>query len=95
LPRIEAIIRSMTPRERLDPEIINSSRRRRIAFGSGTNTQEVNGLLKQFRTMKKMMKQLADAGMMKGTKPLSVGNGLLTRRRLKKQKRKKRRPKRR
>jgi len=95
LPRIEAIIRSMTPKERLDPDVIDSSRRRRIAVGSGTNTQEVNGLLKQFRTMKKMMKQFADSGMLKGMKPLSGGKGLLTRRRLKKQKRKKRRPKRR
>jgi signal recognition particle subunit SRP54 len=63
IPRIEAIIRSMTPRERNDPDLVDSSRRRRIAAGSGTNTQEINQLLKQFRQMKKVMKQFADRGM--------------------------------
>jgi len=95
LPRIEAIIRSMTPAERLDPDVIDSSRRRRIAAGSGTNTQEVNSLLKQFRQMKKMMKQLAESGMMRGFGPAALGRGVLTKRRLKKSKRVKRRPKRR
>jgi len=94
LPRIEAIIRSMTPAERLDPDIIDSSRRRRIADGSGTNTQEVNSLLKQFRQMKKMMKQLADSGMMRELAHAGVGKGLVVKRRLKKSKRVKRRPKR-
>ncbi|MBO4443417.1 MAG: signal recognition particle protein [Bacteroidaceae bacterium] len=53
---IEAIIYSMTPKEREHPEIINSSRRERIARGSGTNIQEVNRLMKQFDEMRKMMK---------------------------------------
>ena len=59
----EAIILSMTPKERQRPKIINGSRRRRIASGSGTTIQDVNALLKDFEKMKKMMKQ-----MMKGAK---------------------------
>ena len=59
----EAIIYSMTPRERRHPKLINGSRRRRIADGSGTTVQDVNALLKDFDKMKKMMKQ-----MMKGPK---------------------------
>jgi len=55
---IEAIIRSMTPDERNAPEILNGSRRRRIAVGSGTSVQEVNNLLKQFNEMKKLMKTM-------------------------------------
>ncbi|HMA34150.1 MAG TPA: signal recognition particle protein [Chloroflexia bacterium] len=58
LKHIEAIIRSMTPKERHRPEIIDSSRRRRIAKGSGVTTQEVNMLLNQFKQMQKMMKQM-------------------------------------
>lgn len=58
LAQIEAIINSMTRQERSFPEIINSSRRRRIAQGSGTKVQYVNKLIKQFEQMKKMMKQL-------------------------------------
>lgn len=58
---VEAIIRSMTPGERADPErVLNSSRKRRIARGSGTTVQEVNRLLKQFEQTKKMMKQFVD-----------------------------------
>ncbi|MCF6094350.1 signal recognition particle protein [Microaerobacter geothermalis] len=57
LARIEGIIRSMTKEEKQKPEIINSSRRRRIAKGSGTSIQDVNRLLKQFEDMRKMMKQ--------------------------------------
>ncbi len=72
IPHVEAIIRSMTPRERHDPDVINSSRRRRIAAGSGTNTQEVNQLLKQFRQMKKVMQQFAQSGTMKRS---GVGDG--------------------
>lgn len=53
---IEAIIRSMTAEERKRPDIINSSRRQRIAKGSGTNIQDVNRLLKQFEDTRKMMK---------------------------------------
>lgn len=55
--RVEAIIRSMTPKERADISIINGSRRKRIALGSGTRVQDVNKLLKQFAEMKKMMKK--------------------------------------
>ena len=54
----EAIIRSMTPRERAHPEILNASRRKRIAAGSGTTVQDVNQLIKQFDNMKQMMKQV-------------------------------------
>ena len=59
MARIEAIILSMTPEERLRPDIINGSRRKRIAKGSGTQVEDVNRLLKQFDQMKKMMKQLS------------------------------------
>lgn len=55
---IEAIILSMTPKERQRPKVINGSRRRRIALGSGTSIQEVNRLLKDFEKMKKMMKRI-------------------------------------
>ncbi len=58
LKRTEAIIRSMTPRERRDPDVLNASRRRRIATGSGTSIAEVNRLVKQFNDMQKLMKQL-------------------------------------
>jgi signal recognition particle subunit SRP54 len=63
---VEAIIRSMTLHEREQPEIINASRKRRIAKGSGRSVQEVNRLIKQFEDMKKMMKQMS--GMMNGKK---------------------------
>ncbi len=58
----EAIIRAMTPRERSKPEIINASRKKRIAAGSGTSVEEVNKLLRQFEQMVKMMKQFSDMG---------------------------------
>ena len=64
--RTEAIIQSMTPEERRNPSIINASRRRRIAKGSGTSIQEVNKLLKSFEDFRKMMKQVA--GMEKSMK---------------------------
>ena len=54
----EAIIRSMTPRERRHPEVLNASRRRRIAAGSGTTVQDVNQLIRQFEDMKKQMKMM-------------------------------------
>ena len=60
---IEAIILSMTPAEREKPEIINGSRRKRIADGSGTSVQEVNRLLKQFETTRSMMKNVMGGGM--------------------------------
>jgi signal recognition particle subunit SRP54 len=62
LVRIEAIINSMTPEERRDPSILNSSRKRRIARGSGTTVQDVNRLLKQFEEAKRMVRQLEAAG---------------------------------
>jgi signal recognition particle subunit SRP54 len=61
--RSEAIISSMTIKERRDPDLLNASRRRRIAAGSGTDVQEVNRLMKQFREMQKMMKTLQKSGM--------------------------------
>ena len=63
LDRIEAIVLSMTPEERRKPELINGSRRLRIARGSGTNVQAVNRLVKQFGQMRKMMKQMAGGKM--------------------------------
>lgn len=63
LDRQEAIILSMTPREREKPEIINSSRKRRIALGSGTSVEEINKLLRQFEQMNKMMKQFSGGKM--------------------------------
>ena len=59
LARIEGIIRSMTPDERRNPRLMNGSRKRRIAQGSGTSPQEVNALLKQFNETQKMMKSFA------------------------------------
>ncbi|MDH5408433.1 MAG: signal recognition particle protein, partial [Gammaproteobacteria bacterium] len=61
--RMEAIIYSMTPRERRKPDIIKGSRKRRIAAGSGTQVQDVNRLLKQFTQMQKMMKKASKGGM--------------------------------
>src|SRR5438445_661442 len=57
LDRFDAIISSMTPNERHNPEIINGSRRQRIARNSGTNMQDVNQLLKQYAQLRKVMKQ--------------------------------------
>ncbi len=71
LDHIEAIINSMTPEERRDPDILNASRRKRIARGSGTKIQEVNRLLKQFRQTKKMMKQF-DKGKQPGPGKLNL-----------------------
>ncbi|MEQ6375299.1 signal recognition particle protein [Bacillaceae bacterium S4-13-56] len=64
LSHVEAIIQSMTKKERQDPSVMNASRKKRIAKGSGTSVSEVNRLLKQFDEMKKMMKQMS--GMQKG-----------------------------
>ena len=66
LKRTEAIIHSMTAKERKNPDILNPSRKNRIARGAGVNISEVNRLVKQFERMKKMMKQMP--GMMKGAK---------------------------
>ena len=72
MKRMVAIINSMTPRERRKPEVINGSRKRRVAGGSGTQIQDVNRLLKQHRQMQKMMKKMSGKGgmsnMMRGLK---------------------------
>lgn len=62
IARVEAMIRSMTDEERRKPEIINASRKERIANGSGTSVPEINKLLKQFKDMRKMMKQIGSMG---------------------------------
>ncbi|MDH2924589.1 signal recognition particle subunit FFH/SRP54 (srp54) [Nicoletella semolina] len=77
--KMEAIINSMTLKERAKPEIIKGSRRRRIALGSGTQVQDVNKLLKQFDEMQRMMKKMRKGGMakmMRGMKGLMGGGGL-------------------
>ena len=66
LARTEAIIKSMTMKEREKPEIINASRKMRIASGSGTSVEDVNKLLKQFETVRRMMKQLTSPGGKRG-----------------------------
>ncbi|GAA4317380.1 signal recognition particle protein [Pontixanthobacter gangjinensis] len=70
---IEAIIHSMTPEERSEPKIINASRKKRIAKGSGTSVQEVNQLLKQFNQMGKMMKMMQGGG---GRKMMQMMKGM-------------------
>jgi len=62
LDKVEAIINSMTPHERHDPEVLNASRKRRVAAGSGVTVQDVNIMLKEFRELSKMMKQLTGGG---------------------------------
>lgn len=70
ITKLGAIIDSMTPKERRNPDVINGSRKKRIAMGSGTQIQDINRLLKQFKQMQKMMKKMSKkgglAGMMKG-----------------------------
>ena len=70
---IEAIIYSMTPGERSTPSTINSSRKKRIAKGSGTSVQEVNQLMKQFNQMSKMMKMMQGGG---GKKMMQMMRGM-------------------
>lgn len=70
---IEAIIHSMTPAERSTPSLINASRKKRIAKGSGTNVQEVNQLMKQFNQMSKMMKMMQGGG---GKKMMQMMKGM-------------------
>jgi signal recognition particle subunit SRP54 len=65
LKHVEAIVLSMTAKERADPDVINGSRRLRIAKGSGRTVQEVNQLLNQFEQTRKMMKMVAKGGMQK------------------------------
>jgi len=75
LGRIEAIILSMTEKERTHPDIINASRKKRIAMGSGTTVQEVNKLLQQFEQINKMMKQLTGGMMGKKKKRMKIPFG--------------------
>lgn len=75
--RLVAIINSMTPLERRKPDLINGSRKRRIAQGSGSQVQDVNRLLKQFKQMQKMMKQFKKGGMKKMMRQLGgMGGGM-------------------
>ena len=75
--RVEAIIKSMTRKERAHPDIINASRRRRIAAGCGQTVEDVNKLMRQYEQMKKMFKQMNKKGrrrgMMKGFNPANFG----------------------
>jgi signal recognition particle subunit SRP54 len=76
LRRVEGIINSMTPAERVRPEIIKASRKRRIAAGAGVPVQEVNRLLGQFEQMQKMMKMMKGGNlqrMMRGMKGFMPG----------------------
>jgi signal recognition particle subunit SRP54 len=79
MKHIEAIIRSMTLKERRKPKIINGSRRRRIANGSGTRVQDVNRLLKDFDKSRKLMKMMMKGGKgrgMKGRNPFAGMPGM-------------------
>ncbi|MFM7536693.1 MAG: signal recognition particle protein [Acidimicrobiales bacterium] len=76
LKRVEAIIRSMTAEERRRPEVINGSRRTRIANGSGTSVGEVNRLVTQFREMQKMMKRMGGFGGSKASKKAKKSKGM-------------------
>ncbi len=72
LKHVEAIIQSMTPKERLKPEILNGARRLRIAKGSGRSVTEINRLLRQFDDMKKMMKRFSSGKMPKGMPHITI-----------------------
>ncbi|MBQ2325645.1 MAG: signal recognition particle protein, partial [Clostridia bacterium] len=74
MAHMEAIILSMTPKERAKPDIINSSRKKRIAAGSGRTVEEVNRLLKQYEQVNKLMKQMAKQQSGKGSKKMRFGN---------------------
>lgn len=78
MARIEAIIRSMTPKERSDPRSVSGTRRARIARGSGTQVREVNDLLKQFEGARKMMKQMTKMRPGKGMKGMQLPPGFGT-----------------
>jgi signal recognition particle subunit SRP54 len=73
--RTEAIIHSMTPQERRKPELLNGSRRKRIADGSGTKIAEVNQLMKQFSQMQHMMKMMRGGGMKKMMRQMEAMKG--------------------
>lgn len=70
--KIEAIIKSMTKKERVHPELIDSSRRKRIALGSGTDVRDVNAVLKQFKDLRKIMKQFGAMGKGKGKRKMKM-----------------------
>jgi signal recognition particle subunit SRP54 len=74
--RMVAIIDSMTPHERRFPDVINGSRKRRIAGGSGTQVQDINRLLKQYKQMRKMMKKMGKGGMASMMRNMGRGGGL-------------------
>ena len=69
--RFEAIILSMTPGERANPDVLNGSRRRRVARGSGTSVQEVNQLLNQFRQARQVMQMVSSGRMPAGLRNLT------------------------
>ncbi|MEG0115229.1 MAG: signal recognition particle protein, partial [Hydrogenoanaerobacterium sp.] len=75
LNQIETIINSMTKKERAKPAIVNPSRKRRIAAGSGTRVEDINRLLRQFEQMQKMMKQMT-AGGKKGKRMRGMMSGM-------------------
>ncbi|MCZ2403886.1 signal recognition particle protein [Paenarthrobacter sp. Z7-10] len=75
IDRVEAIVRSMTPHERVAPKMINGSRRARIAKGSGVHVSEVNGLLERFGQAQKMMKKMAQGGGMPGVSGMPGSGG--------------------
>jgi signal recognition particle subunit SRP54 len=77
LARVEAIINSMTPKERRNHQLINGSRRKRIAKGSGTSVEEVNRLLKQFVQMQKMLKQIGGMAGLGGGKKKRGSLGMM------------------
>jgi len=77
LGRVEAIINSMTAKERRNHQLLNGSRRKRIAKGSGTTVEEVNRLLKQFVQMQKMLKQLGGMAGLGGAKKKMRGLGMM------------------
>jgi signal recognition particle subunit SRP54 len=76
ISRQAAIIQSMTKKERKNPKLLNASRKRRIASGSGTSPQQINRLLKQHMEMGRMMKQMGKMGGMKGLGALLGGGGM-------------------
>lgn len=77
LKRTKAIIQSMTPLEREDPSILNGSRRKRIAKGSGVDVQQINQLIRQFDQMKQAMKQLKKMGLFKASNFMKGNKGPL------------------
>ena len=73
LKRMEACIDSMTPRERRHPQLLNGSRKKRIAKGSGTSVEEINRLLRQYGQMRKLMKRLGKADPRALKRQLGIG----------------------